>query len=271
MVKKLFKILTDKSNAYFFNNCFYQFIIFFAVFALYALFIETNGRNDPYFNLFIFLLTTYCLVKYYLSCKQSFVPMLNRKLSLSIHILIGYLFTSVIWKIIAKLMFHFYGRIEVLNQQILDKRVQENPETIVFHLLLAIIAAPIMEEIIYRGLLLNAILYISNQFGISRNKSFTIFLFSTALLFSSAHASNNLLTFLGFSLTGLLLGFLYIISGSLIVPITVHFINNLSAELSVNDDTKRFFLFIFLLVSIILIEHFSKDENNFVKKYFCKT
>ncbi|WP_414531056.1 CPBP family intramembrane glutamic endopeptidase [Enterococcus durans] len=79
----------------------------------------------------------------------------------------------------------------------------------------------------------------------------------SALIFGSIHASSNILTFIGFSLVGLNLGALYLISGNLIVPITVHFLNNLSASLNVSNDVKRISIFICLLLIICLIEYVS--------------
>lgn len=103
-------------------------------------------------------------------------------------------------------------------------------------------------------MLLNAILFIGLKLGVSKKNLFVVFLILSALIFGSIHASSNILTFIGFSLVGLNLGALYLISGNLIVPITVHFLNNLSASLNVSSDVKRISIFICLLFISLYID-----------------
>lgn len=161
----------------------------------------------------------------------------------------------------------FYGKIEILNQQLLDKKITDHPKMLVPQLFDTFISAPLMEEILYRGLLLNAILFIGLKLGVSKKYLFVVFLVLSALIFGSIHASSNILTFIGFSLVGLNLGALYLISGNLIVPITVHFLNNLSASLNVSNDVKRISIFICLLLIICLIEYVCKEDRNIIKKW----
>lgn len=139
----------------------------------------------------------------------------------------------------------------------LQQNLTDHPKMLVPQLFDTVISAPLMEEILYRGLLLNAILFIGLKLGVSKKYLFVVFLVLSSLIFGSIHASSNILTFIGFSLLGLNLGALYLISGNLIVPITVHFLNNLSASLNVSSDVKRISIFICLLLIIwVLLQSF---------------
>ncbi|HFD1766437.1 TPA: lysostaphin resistance A-like protein, partial [Enterococcus hirae] len=129
--------------------------------------------------------------------------------------------------VILKLMDFFYGKIEVLNQQLIEKQLTDYPDMANLLFFDSVFSAPLMEEVIFRGLLLNAILFIGLNLGISKRFLFIVFIIITSLLFGCAHQSNNMLTFIYFALGGLNLGVIYLMSGNLLAPIIVHFFNNL--------------------------------------------
>lgn len=267
MVKKLVAFMRDKKNEDIFYEGFYHTILFAIVYVLYSTYKTSTIGNSNYIFLFFFVLTSYGLIKYFLSCKQKFAPITKKQYPLSIKILAGYLINTGIWLAVTSMMMFFYGKIEILNQQLLDKQITDHPKMLVPQLFDTVISAPLMEEILYRGLLLNAILFIGLKLGVSKKYLFVVFLVLSALIFGSIHASSNILTFIGFSLIGLNLGALYLISGNLIVPITVHFLNNLSASLNVSNDLKRISIFICLLLIICLIEYVCKEDRNIIKKW----
>lgn len=263
--------MRDENNEVFFNEISYHTTLFVIVFILYLTYKESTIGKSSYIFLLFFILTSYVLIKYFISCKQKFAPITKRKYPLSIKVLAGYLINTGIWLAVTSMMLFFYGKVEILNQQLLDKQITDHPEMLIPQLFDTVISAPLMEEILFRGLLLNAILFIGLKLGVSRKYLFVVFLVLSTLIFGSIHASSNILTFIGFSLVGLNLGLLYLISGNLIVPITAHFLNNMSASLNVNNTVKRTSIFICLLLIICLIEYFCKDDRNILKKRFLRT
>ncbi|HFD1688054.1 TPA: lysostaphin resistance A-like protein, partial [Enterococcus hirae] len=190
----------------FVGNFSYNTIIFGLVLQLYLIYKESIVKTNKYIFLFLFLLVSYCLIKYFLSCKQKFVPLLKGKFSLSSIIIIGYLVDLVSGLVILKLMDFFYGKIEVLNQQLIEKQLTDYPDMANLLFFDSVFSAPLMEEVIFRGLLLNAILFIGLNLGISKRFLFIVFIIITSLLFGCAHQSNNMLTFIYFALGGLNLG-----------------------------------------------------------------
>lgn len=85
------------------------------------------------------------------------------------------------------------------------------------------ISAGICEEIIYRGFLLRYLH--SDPWGLSLGWS----LLASAAIFGLAHAGQGAKGMLGTGLIGLVLGWLYLASGSLLIPIIVHALIDLRA------------------------------------------
>lgn len=88
------------------------------------------------------------------------------------------------------------------------------------YFVIAVIAAPICEELIFRGIILHSLKKYSPGFAV---------VFSS-LLFALAHM--NLYQGIAVMGMGLVMGFLYLKTGSLQASIFIHFINNLIAVLS---------------------------------------
>ncbi|WP_311055341.1 hypothetical protein [Enterococcus faecalis] len=74
MVKKLVAFMRDENNEDFFCEGFYHTILFVIVYVLYLTYKESAIGNSNYIFLFFFVLTSYALIKYFLSCKQKFAP-----------------------------------------------------------------------------------------------------------------------------------------------------------------------------------------------------
>lgn len=268
MFNKIKNTVKKIDNEEFAGNIGYNIMMFCLVFMLYLIYKESTVKTNKYMFLFLFLLVSYCLIKYFLSCKQKFVPLLKGKFSLSTIIIIGYLVNLVSGLVILKLMDFFYGKIEVLNQQLIEKQLTDYPDMANQLFFDSVFSAPLMEEVIFRGLLLNAILFIGLNLGISKRFLFISFIIITSLLFGYVHESNNMLTSIYFALGGLNLGVIYLMSGNLLAPIIVHFLNNLIVFFDIDDMIKIISIFIILLLLVILIEYFSKDGKNIIKKGF---
>lgn len=247
----------------------YHSVLLVSLVILLSIYKTTVIGKSPYVFLFFFLLVNYCFIKYFIRCRQRFVFLIKRKYPLSVTVLVGSLISTALWLAVDRLMLIFNGRAVILNQLLLDKQITSHPKMLVPQAFDVTFTSPVIEEIMYRGLLLNAILYIGMKLGLSKKLLFVIFLFLTTVLFGISHASNNFLTFVGFGLMGLTFGALYLVSGNLIVPILVHFINNLSVQVNARDTLKIISIVVALLLIIGPLEYFSKDDRNFVKKFLC--
>lgn len=265
--KTIFFIRNKVDNDFLFNIL-YHLLIFSVVMSIYSVYKISTIGNSIYFYLFFFILSLYTLIKYYKSCNQKNV--LNRKYSLSTCILLGYLINNVLWEIMEKIMVIFYGKVSNLNQQILDNQVLKHPKMEVPLLFDGVLYAPIAEEIIFRALLLNVVLFVGYKLNIPNKKLIIIFLIVTSISFSSIHSSNSILTTLTFGLLGLNLGVIYIMSKSIVAPITVHLLNNLISSLDYSNNFRIQITFCILFIVVVLIEFFSKKENNFIKSIIKK-
>ncbi|MDM7545392.1 hypothetical protein QUD93_13100 [Lactococcus lactis] len=97
MVKKLVAFMRDKKNEDIFYEGFYHTILFAIVYVLYSTYKTSTIGNSNYIFLFFFVLTSYGLIRYFLSCKQKFAPITKKQYPLSIKILAGYLINTGIW------------------------------------------------------------------------------------------------------------------------------------------------------------------------------
>ena len=104
-----------------------------------------------------------------------------------------------------------------LEQQEILKRVleEESLGVLTFMFFFGILAAPVIEELLFRGFIQPAV---RNSFG----KLKAIFI--SGLLFAIVHL--NAYVFLQIFILGLLLAYLYEKTGSLIAPITIHIFHN---------------------------------------------
>lgn len=260
MIGKLKKSAIIKKLIGFFDEFFelirYNFLIFGLTVCL-VIATEQSETINPYLFSFCFIITIHYLLRYLLSCKEIKNLKRNNSVPLYVFILGGFLAIIGLWTIIQMLMQVFYGNDDILNQIVLDKRYRDNKAMQIPMTIHTIIFAPIMEEIVYRGLLLNAIMFFGSKCNFQKKQLFLVFMTLSSVLFGIVHLSDNFLTFIGFALTGLILASLYLLSGRIVVPMTVHFINNLSTSFGMDDQMKRVIVVITLLLTIGLIEYLS--------------
>lgn len=267
MISKLKKNIVIKKLGGFFNEfselISYHILIFALAISL-VMMTEKSVTINSYLYSFFFVLTLHYLLKYLLSCKEIKDLKRNNKVPLFVFVLGGYLVVIALWSVILMLMQGFYGHEDILNQTVLDLRYFDNEEAQLPLTIQTIVFAPIVEEIIYRGLLLNIIMFFGLKYNLHRKYLFLAFLTLTSILFGMGHLADNFFTFVGFALTGLILGGLYLLSGCIVVPMTVHFINNLVSSFGMDDRRKLAIVMMSLLLTIGLIEYFSPK----VKKIF---
>lgn len=105
----------------------------------------------------------------------------------------------------------------VQQQQEIVKRIMEEKSlvTLIFMITFGAIIAPLIEEFLFRGFLLTAM---NKYFG--RWKAILM----SSLIFASVHL--NIYVFLQIFILGILLGYVFERTGSLVAPIAVHVIHN---------------------------------------------
>ena len=109
-------------------------------------------------------------------------------------------------------------------EKIFKEMVQAN----VFSFLTLVVAAPVLEELFFRGIILD---------GFLKNYAPRKAIIWSAVIFGAAHM--NPWQFVGAGLAGLLIGWVYYKTGSLIPGMLMHFVNNLISyvvTLSTNKD-----------------------------------
>ena len=136
----------------------------------------------------------------------------------------------------------------------------------IYSFLAAVIFAPVLEELLFRGIILEGFLH-----NYSPKKA----IMWSALIFGIAHA--NPLQFLDAFFAGLFIGWIYFRTRSLIPGIMIHFINNLIVFIimvvSGNGDTPLFniigntyiyltLVFLSMLLLISGIKYFTKKTEN---------
>lgn len=108
-----------------------------------------------------------------------------------------------------------------------DQAIQEltaNVSTINLFLMLCV-TAPITEEIIFRGVIINEVFRRPGNQPISF-KVEILGLLVSSIIFGSVHLSSNLLSFLLYIALGACLGAVYLLTKSLKCSIAIHFLNN---------------------------------------------
>lgn len=107
------------------------------------------------------------------------------------------------------------------NDQAIVNLMQKNPTTAVMTVVMAVIFAPLTEELIFRGLFMNFFFRKSDFWAI----------FVSGLIFGLAHSSTTLASVILYCSMGWVLGYTYRKSQNLVVSTSLHFINNLPAVL----------------------------------------
>lgn len=159
----------------------------------------------------------------------------------------------------------FWGKLYHLFE-FLMKQLMKTP---VIMVILVLIVAPIFEEIVFRGIIQKELI----QSGISPIKSIII----TAFLFGLVHF--NPWQFLAGLLLGFILGYAYYRTQKIILPILLHFFNNLCSVLLIYLQKDEYFKFfskenlenfdwIFLVLGILLLFpsfYFFYRKTNFLR------
>lgn len=261
-MKRQFNFSEDKI---FFLTVIWNILLFLFIFIMMGKYDAVLRSDNIYNYMFFFLLNLFLLYKYYNSCQQKRIKLIPKKMPLSIYILLGYLVNTVVSFIMEQLMIFSYGEVNVLNENLLNQRIDSNPTMFMVMHISIFLYSPIVEELLLRGLLLNSLLYFGKKFKINRMCIGIIFLLMSAFLFSRLHASDNLLTSISFGLIGLNFAIFYILSGSILVPIGIHFLNNFGLSIGLVDDAERITMYVVLLVIVSIIEYFSYKSKSVLK------
>lgn len=107
------------------------------------------------------------------------------------------------------------------NDQQIISSFQHAPASLIF--LTLAVAAPIMEEIVFRGCIIRLIFHAHPKTG----------LLISSLLFGAAHTIGDWISFPVYFIMGLALGFIYLKTDRLETSISVHFLNNLIGTLAI--------------------------------------
>ena len=121
----------------------------------------------------------------------------------------------------------------------------ETTEVIVFGLLMyfqTIIVAPIFEELLFRGIILNGLL---NKY---KNNSKKAIIYS-AIIFGMVHL--NIPQGINAFIAGIILGFIYYYTKSMKLSIFAHFVNNLITFVPVPENI--IFKFIYIVIGVYAI------------------
>ncbi|MDG3062090.1 MULTISPECIES: CPBP family intramembrane glutamic endopeptidase [Lacticaseibacillus] len=117
-----------------------------------------------------------------------------------------------------------YNRVQSPNNLAIEKSLLNHHQLMVAVLIIhLVVVTPIVEELIYRGMAFN-LFFNSNQVWLK--------ILLSAVLFSSAHQSNTIFSFLLYAFIGIILGFVYWKSGKLQNSIALHALTNLVAVLA---------------------------------------
>lgn len=136
---------------------------------------------------------------------------------------IGIIFMAFILMWIIAIVFKLIMQETTKNQQVIQD-VTANISIVNLFLMLCI-GAPIMEEIIFRGVIMNEVFRGANNQKISSNMEI-IGLIISSILFSSTHLSANFSSFLMYMALGVCMGGTYLLTKSLKCSIALHFLNN---------------------------------------------
>jgi membrane protease YdiL (CAAX protease family) len=109
-------------------------------------------------------------------------------------------------------------------------------------LILAIIIAPIQEEFVNRGIILN---------GLAKKYSSKVALIVSSLIFAAMHM--NIPQGINAFLLGLILGYIYLKTKSIFLSIICHSINNILAFMPDIDSLSNIYLLVSISIAVIII------------------
>ncbi|MBP2097297.1 CPBP family intramembrane glutamic endopeptidase [Enterococcus rivorum] len=136
---------------------------------------------------------------------------------------IGIVFAGFILMRILAVVFTLIMQETTKNDQVIQE-FTANISTINLFLLLCV-GAPVMEEIIFRGVIINELFRRKDNQPISL-KMEIIGLVVSSIAFGSIHLSSDIISFLLYVTLGATMGTVYLLTKSLECSIAVHFLNN---------------------------------------------
>lgn len=129
-----------------------------------------------------------------------------------LYIILGFVLIFIVLPLLSAVLY-YYG---LNDQSVITEIVMELP---VYILAMAIVIAPLSEELLFRALLITKIE--------KYTRSAILAIVIAAAVFSLFHVSyGSIVQFIGVFVVGLILGFIYRKSGSIIPPMVIHLIYN---------------------------------------------
>jgi membrane protease YdiL (CAAX protease family) len=134
--------------------------------------------------------------------------------------------------------------------------------------LLPVLFAPVVEEFFFRGFFLSSF---RNKTAYQNPEKFlvSVLLSSVAFSFSHVFAAYNLIDYLIAFCLGLLYGFVYVFSGSIVYPVSLHIVFNfiqVSRNLAISQTYLWVWILLFLLPFVFrvigLLRHRTKHSDN---------
>ncbi|GBU80721.1 type II CAAX endopeptidase family protein [Staphylococcus aureus] len=148
------------------------------------------------------------------------------------------------------------------NQKAWESIWNKNQDQLHYYIIDSVVVAPVIEEVIFRGVLFFAVYMMIKElkkwrkwnFRDKTNQYITIILFIlvSALLFSSIHLSQSFLMSLPYLFAGITLAIIFVITKNLLVTIAIHALNNFINFNHINEIQTYKLLSMLLIISIIV-------------------
>ncbi|MBH4491698.1 CPBP family intramembrane metalloprotease [Staphylococcus aureus] len=148
------------------------------------------------------------------------------------------------------------------NQKAWESIWNKNQDQLHYYIIDSVVVAPVIEEVIFRGVLFFAVYMMIKElkkwrkwnFRDKTNQYITIILFIlvSALLFSSIHLSQSFLMSLPYLFAGITLAIIFVITKNLFITITIHALNNFINFNHINEIQTYKLLSLLLIISIIV-------------------
>lgn len=155
-------------------------------------------------------------------------PLSKKDIIIDILIYVGLVLVKTVYGYLMEAMGS--GGESTANDQALAMMLGTNPNiwVLILFIIMTVVAAPIIEEVIFRG-------YLRNYFF--AKKSVILPMIISALLFSSFHLSADIFSFLLYAAMGAILYYAYYRNNNLNDAILVHFFNNFPAVIFIIYST----------------------------------
>ncbi|MBJ6252667.1 CPBP family intramembrane glutamic endopeptidase [Staphylococcus aureus] len=148
------------------------------------------------------------------------------------------------------------------NQKAWESIWNKNQDQLHYYIIDSVVVTPVIEEVIFRGVLFFALYMMIKElkkwrkwnFRDKTNQYITIILFIlvSATLFSSVHLSQSFLMSLPYLFAGITLAIIFVITKNLLVTIMIHALNNFINFNHINEIQTYKLLSLLLIISIIV-------------------